>query len=193
MAWSGLAAAACGDTTKEGPKKVVNPEGHAPMVLGDSVMVYAVPHLANHGFRANAQECRQWMTGVEIVKEKRDRGRLGHLVVMALGTNGPVSYDEIKVALKVLPKNKVLGLVTPRGPVAGDGAANMRKAARKHKHRIVLLDWARYSAGHYGWFAGDGLHLTFTGAAAYAHFISKALPWARSGHFPHGTRFPNRA
>jgi hypothetical protein len=194
LAWSGLAAGTCGDTTSSPPKKTVNPKGHPPIVLGDSVMVYAVPHLAKHGYRANAQECRQWSTGVGLIQRKRERGNLPHLFVMALGTNGPVTSDDIKAALKALPKNKVLGLVTPRGSVAGDGAANMRRAARKHKHRIVLLDWVEYSAGHGSdWFAGDGLHLTDSGAAAYARLIAKAIPWARSGHFPHGARFPRQA
>ena len=88
---SGMAAATCGDTTKARPSKKINPKGRAPLVLGDSVMVFAVPHLAHRGYRANAQECRQFLTGVGIIQDKRARNRLPHLVVLALGTNGPAS------------------------------------------------------------------------------------------------------
>jgi hypothetical protein len=190
---SGMAAATCGDTTKARPGKKINPKGRAPLVLGDSVMVFAVPPLAHRGYRANAQECRQFLTGVGVIRDKRARNRLPHLVVLALGANGPVTTEGIKSALHALPKNKVLGLVTPRGGVAGGTAGAMRTVAHHHHHRVVLLDWVRYSsrhAGASGWFAGDGLHLTYSGAAAYARFISKALPWARSGRFPHSPRFP---
>ncbi len=187
---SAVASAACGDTTKARPTKKVNPKGRAPIVLGDSVMVFAVPHLAHRGYRANAMECRQWYQGVGIINEKRARQRLPHLVVLALGSNGPVTSAGIHSALHALPKNKVLGLVTPRGSVSGGGTGAMRTAAHHHKHRIVLLDWVKYSSPHSSWFAGDGLHLTYPGAAAYARFIAKALPWARSGKFPHDARFP---
>ena len=187
----GIAAATCGDTTKASPTKKVNPKGRAPLVLGDSVMVFAVPHLAHRGYRANAMECRQWYHGVGIIQSKNASHRLPHLVVLALGSNGPVTSAGIHSALHALPKNKVLGLVTPRGPVSGGGTGAMRTAARHHRHRIVLLDWVKYSSGHASWFAGDSLHLTFSGAAAYARFIAKALPWAKSGRFPHGARFPH--
>ncbi len=190
VATAGVATATCGDTTKARPTKKVNPKGRAPIVLGDSVMVFAVPHLAHRGYRANAMECRQWYQGVGIINEKRARHRLPHLVVLALGSNGPVTSAGIHSALNALPKNKVLGLVTPRGPVSGGGAGAMRTAAHHHKHRVVLLDWERYSSSHSSWFAGDGLHLTFSGASAYARFIAKAIPWAKSGKFPHGAHFP---
>ena len=190
LATSGVASATCGDTTRAKPTKKVNPKGRAPIVLGDSVMVFAVPHLAHHGFRANAMECRQWYQGVGIIQATNARHRLPHLVVLALGSNGPVTSAGIHAALHALPKNKVLGLVTPRGPVSGGGTGAMRTAAHHHKHRIVLLDWVKYSAGHSSWFAGDGLHLTYSGAAAYAAFIAKAIPWAKSGKFPHGAHFP---
>ena len=190
LAVGGASAAACGTTYKAKPAKKINPKGRAPIALGDSVMGFAVKPLAQRGYRANAQECRQWFEGVDYIRNLNARHRLPHLVTLALGSNGPVTSAGIRDALRALPKNKVLGLVTPRGSVSGGGAATMRRAAHHHKHRIVLLDWVKYSSGQSGWFAGDGLHLTYTGAAAYARLMGKALPWARSGKFPHGAHFP---
>ena len=192
LACGGFAAGAlaCGATYRAKPTKTVNPKGRAPIVIGDSVMGFAVKPLGRRGWRANAMECRQWSQGVAMIRGLNARHRLPHLVTLALGTNGPVTGPDIRDALHALPNNKLLGLVTPRGGVAGAGAADMRSAARHHRHRIVLLDWVKYSSGHSSWFAGDGLHLTYGGAAAYARFISKALPWAKSGRFPHGVHFP---
>lgn len=189
---SGVAAATCGDTTRARPTKKINPKGRAPIVLGDSVMVFAVPALAHRGYRANAMECRQWYQGIAMVRAAAARNHLPHMVVFALGTNGPASGAAIRDALHALPKNKVLGLVTPRGGVSGGTAGNMRQVARHHRHRVVLIDWVKYSSGHGEWFAGDGLHLTYGGAAAYARLIARALPFARSGKFPNGAHFPRR-
>ena len=184
------AAASCGGRVSGKPSKRVNPKGRAPIAIGDSIMILAVKRLAAEGYHANATGCRQWLEGVEMLQRKRRRHRLPHLVTMALGTNGSVTGPEIKQALSALPKNRVLGLVTPRGKVSGNGAALMRAAAARHRHRIVLLDWARYAAGHAGWFQPDGLHLTLPGAAAYARLLGKAIPFARNGRFPNGARFP---
>jgi hypothetical protein len=184
------AALGCGATYRAKPQKTINPKGRAPIVIGDSVMGFAVKPLGQRGFRANAMECRQWYQGIAMIQSLKARHRLPHLVVLALGSNGPVTSTGIHAALHALPKNKVLGLVTPRGPVSGGGTGAMRTAAKHHKHRIVLLDWVKYSAGHSSWFAGDGLHLNYAGAAAYARLIAKASPWAKSGKFPHGARFP---
>ena len=53
-----------------------------------------------------------------------------------------------------------------------------------------LLDWVRYSAGRSGWFQADGIHLTFAGAAGFAHMLAKATPYAKPGRFPNGASFP---
>jgi hypothetical protein len=185
-----VASASCGGVVTAKPTKRVNPKGRAPIAIGDSIMILAVRRLAAEGYHANAQGCRQWDQGVEMLRRKGRRNSLPHLVTMALGTNGPVTGAQVADALKALPKNRVLALVTPRGKVSGNGAALMRAFAARHRHRVVLLDWARYSAGHNGWFQPDGLHLTLTGAAAYARLLGKAIPFARNGRFPNGAVFP---
>ena len=98
------------------------------------------------------------------------RGRLPHLVVLALGANGPVSTGQIARALRLVGRHRVLGLVTPRNLASSAGA--MRAMAARHPQRILLLDWRSSSAGHGSWVAGDGLHVNVTGAAAYAAFIA---------------------
>jgi hypothetical protein len=184
------ARAACGGVVSAQPTKRVNPKGRAPVAIGDSVMILAVPKLAAQGYHANAKGCRQWYEGVDMLRHKRSRHRLPHLVTMALGSNGPVTIALAEQAVKAVPKNRVLAFVTPRGKVAGGGADAMRTVAKRHRHRVVLLDWARYSAGHGDWFGPDGLHLTYAGAAAYARLMGKAIQFAKPGTFPNGAGFP---
>ena len=51
----------------------------------------------------------------------------------------------------------------------------MRRAAGAHPNRVLLIDWARFSAGHGSWFGGDGLHVNQTGARAFARLIRRRV------------------
>ena len=56
-------ARACGGVEQEKPRKDVN-LGRAPIAIGDSPMLLALPDLADEGYRANARGCRQWPEGL---------------------------------------------------------------------------------------------------------------------------------
>ena len=174
-----LAAAArgaCGGVEQEKPRKDVN-LGRAPIAIGDSPMLLALPNLAAEGYRANARGCRQWAEGLGVIRKLRHEDHLPKLVVVALGSNGTVNRSDIHAALDLLGKKRTLGLVTPRetGGTAGHDADLVRSEALKHANRIVLLDWVKYSSGHSGWFQPDGLHLTFEGAEGMADLFKKPL------------------
>jgi lysophospholipase L1-like esterase len=173
---AGIASAACGGVEQEKPRKDVN-LGRAPIAIGDSPMLLALPNLAAEGYRANARGCRQWPEGLDVIRGLRQKDHLPRLVVVALGSNGSVTRDDIHTALDLLGKKRTLGLVTPRE--AGGGSSSdadvVRSEADKHKNRIVLLDWVKYSSGHTSWFQPDGLHLTFDGAEAFADLLKKPL------------------
>jgi len=171
-----LAAAACGGVEQEKPRKNVG-VGRAPIAVGDSPMLLALPDIAERGYRANARGCRQYREGLALIRDLRRRDKLPRLVVLALGSNGSVSKDNIHDALNIVGKKRTLGLVTPRetGGGAGHDAALIRAEAHRHEKRIKLLDWVRYASGHPAWFQPDGLHLTFDGAAAMARLFARAL------------------
>jgi hypothetical protein len=170
------ADAACGGVEQEKPRKDVN-LGRAPIAIGDSPMLLALPNLAKEGYRANARGCRQMSEGLALIRKLRNEDKLPKLVVVALGSNGTVSRNQIHEALDLVGKKRTLGLVTPRE--TGGGSSNdadvMRSEARKHANRIELIDWVKYSSGHSGWFQPDGLHLTFEGAEGFAELLRKPL------------------
>jgi hypothetical protein len=140
-------------------------------------MLLALPNLAKEGYRANARGCRQMSEGLALIRKLRNSDKLPKLVVVALGSNGTVSRNQIHEALDLVGKKRTLGLVTPRE--TGGGSSNdadvMRSEARKHANRIELIDWVKYSSGHSGWFQPDGLHLTFEGAEGFAKLLRKPL------------------
>ncbi len=176
VAGAGAAWAACGTVQQVKPRKDAN-LGRAPIAIGDSPMLLALPDLANIGYRANARGCRQWPEGLALIRSLRRQGHLPKLVVVGLGSNGSVTKGDIRTALDLVGKKRTLGLITPRetGGVSGHDADVVRSQARKHKNRTVLLDWVKFSAGHSAWFQPDGLHLTFDGAAAMARLLKRPL------------------
>jgi hypothetical protein len=173
-----LAATATGDASACGYAVRAAARGHPsgpPLILRDSTMIFATPWLGRHGFTADARECRQFGDGVAMLAALRRAGALPREVILALGANGPVGRGMIEGALTTIGRGHRLGLVTPRRSAVT--AASMRREAVLHPWRVILIDWVRYSAGHAGWFAGDGLHVTPAAGRIYADFIARVVRW----------------
>jgi hypothetical protein len=136
--------------------------------------------LAQRGYAVSAQPCRQFSDALTMLGQLKARGRLPHMVVIALGANGTVTHDDIDAALALLCCARELVLVTPRqsGGSAGENAVVEHQEARMHPGQILLLDWVKYSAGHPRWFQPDGLHLTVPGFLAFTRLLVTALPYA---------------
>jgi hypothetical protein len=172
------AAAACGASQQHGPVANDRP-GPAPLAVGDSVMLGAVPELRRAGFEVNARGCRQMSEGVELLAGRR--GSLPDRVVVALGYNWTITIEEIRRALIILGPRRVLGMVTPRGEYATARAA-IHAAGRRWPARVQVLRWAARSSGKpWTW---DGLHLTPAGARGFARLLSNAFEWLLPGAEP---------
>lgn len=172
-------AQACG-AAKHAAATKRGADGRAPLVIGDSVLLGAVPQAAAAGFEVNTRGCRQMSEGLGILAARRRARTLPHFVVIALGANGSISAGQIREAMKIVGPDRVLGLVTPRelGGGQSSDASNIRAAGRRFPGRVVVLDWVRFSAGRGGWFAGDGLHLGPGGARGLARLLRTGLPFA---------------
>ena len=144
-----------------------------PLVIGDSTMIFAVPYLAKEDMQANARGCRQWSEGMDLLRARKRSHSLPHLVVMGLGANWTITRDDIEAALSLIGPKHTLGLIAPReeGGGTSSDAYNVIQAGKRHPKRVKVLDWPRYSAGHGSWFSGDGLHMSYAGAQAYARYI----------------------
>jgi hypothetical protein len=177
-AWTPGAEAGCGGVETANPKHKVAPR--PPLAIGDSSMLLALPALARVGYKANARGCRAYPEGLRLLRDEARHHRLPHLVVIALGSDQSVTAGDINRALKILGPNRKLGLVTPRETGGGESndAAVIRNAGARDPGRIKVLDWVHYSAGHPSWFQPDGLHLTFSGAKAFARLLKKLIPLA---------------
>jgi hypothetical protein len=176
--WAPAAQAGCGGVETASPKHKVAPR--PPLAIGDSSMLLALPALARVGYKANARGCRQFAEGLRLLRDTRRSHELPHLVVLALGADASINAGQIQQAKKILGPKRKLGLVTPRETGGGESndARVIRNAGQRDPRRIKVLDWVHYSAGHSNWFQPDGLHLTFSGAKAFARLMKKLIPLA---------------
>lgn len=161
--------------------------GRAPLIIGDSTMIFAAPVLGRLGLEADAHGCRQFAQGVGMLAARRHARTLPAVAILALGANGPIARGQIASALRIMGPHRVLGLVTARK--SPESTRQMHGAAQRHPDRVLLIDWVAFSAGHGGWFGGDGLHVNFAGASAFARLVRRAVapfafPPVRSLHLP---------
>ena len=182
------ARAGCGGVETARPKHKVAPR--PPLAIGDSSMLLALPALARVGYKVNARGCRQFSEGLRLLRDARRDHRLPRLVVLALGGDASISGGQIHSARKILGPKRKLGLVTPRelGGGQSNDAQVIRNAGQRDPAHVKVLDWVHYSAGHDSWFQPDGLHLTFSGAKAFARLLKKVIPLARGGQGKGGKR-----
>jgi hypothetical protein len=152
----------------------------AVAAIGDSVMLGSAGPLQQRfgatGF-IDAKVGRQFADGVQVARTFREQGRLGQVVVVHLGTNGPPRTKDIDGLMAELAAVPHVLLVTVRMPRQWEGATNdaLHGAAARYPS-ISLVDWHGYSNPHSEWFQSDGIHLRPAGAQAYADLIGGALP-----------------
>jgi hypothetical protein len=180
--------AGCGGVESAGPTHWRH-RYRAPLAIGDSTMLLALPELSREGFSVNAHGCRQYPEALSLLGALRHAHELPRLVVIALGANGEISDSDVQGALQILGHDRLLVLVTPRELGGGEGsdAQLVRLEGRRHPRRVGVLDWVSYSSGHRDWFEGDGLHLTPAGSAALARLIGRVRPLAAP---PRSLRLP---
>jgi hypothetical protein len=170
-------AAATTTTTTTTPRVTALPPpsagfvaGHATAV-GDSVMLdYQTPLESDiPGVDVEAAVSEQWAAGEEELTQLKAEGRLGAEVIVALGTNGPITATDFSDMMTVLQGASRIVFVNihvdrpwqdPNNAVLAQGAADYPG--------VLIADWASLAAANPEWFGPDGTHLAIDGPGAQA-------------------------
>ena len=159
---------------------VVQPVHVQTSAIGDSVMLGAAgPLRARLGGASyiDAKKNRQYRQAVPVAQDMRTKGRLGPVVIVHLGNNGPAKRSDVDAALDYLRDAREVLLVTVRVDKGWQASVNdTLRAAARGRARVKIVDWYSYSDTHRNWFWSDGTHLTPTGAKEYAKLIAAAIP-----------------
>jgi hypothetical protein len=145
--------------------------------IGDSIMLDIQPELSVDlpGVTVDGLVSRQFQAGVGVVRADRAAGTLGTVLVMELGTNGPISsadVDAMMQAAQGVARVVFVNVNVPRSWVAADNAALAAGVAR-YPGLAVLADWNALSTPHPEWFSTDQVHLNPAGASALAALIAR--------------------
>jgi peptidoglycan/LPS O-acetylase OafA/YrhL len=131
--------------------------------LGDSVMLGAAEELAQAypgEMDVDAIEGRTVPDGVELLVERAERGWLGELVVVHLGSNGPLYADQITRIMHAVDSDRHVIFVNVQVPRRWEGPVNQALSSEVAKYsNASLVDWHSQSAGRHEWFQPDGVHI----------------------------------
>lgn len=142
--------------------------------IGDSVSLGANEQLNEafpHGLIDTKGE-RQASEAIALLEEYIDEGVVGDQVVISIGTNGVLSYEEMDSFVSLVGKDRELWYVNLRSPNAKDIDNNeIIDEYVERNDNMHLIDWNNATEGHEDWLIEDGIHLTWDGRDAFAKLV----------------------
>ena len=153
-------------------------------MIGDSVMVGASPSISEIMPDAyiDALSSRDVCEGFEVAQKLQQEGKLSDIVVVALGTNGPLLEYEpyaggMQNLLNVLGTQRQIYWVTVYCSYSEWMAMNNQYLAELEKARpnFHLIDWYPLAKSNPDWLYSDGTHPNMEGAYQYAKLIHDTL------------------
>jgi peptidoglycan/LPS O-acetylase OafA/YrhL len=154
------------------------PGGDQIAAIGDSVMLASAAGLqeAFPGIQINAVVSRQMSQLPSIVQGMKTDGTLRPIIIIGLGTNGPIDRASLDEARSVVGPRTQLVLVNvqaPRGWMDGVDAT-LSQYAQQYRD-VELANWRDAIAGQLGLLARDQIHPGSRGGEIYAGVIKDAL------------------
>jgi hypothetical protein len=123
------------------------------------------------GVTVNAVVSRQWTDGIQVVQEMRAQDDLGSIVVIDLGTNGPVTPGMFQEMMQALSGAQEVVFVTVHLPPSYSWSQSVNETLES-EYRLYpedrLADFNALADKNPEWFGGDGVHMAIGGAGADA-------------------------
>lgn len=156
------------------------PVGPPPAIsaIGDSVLVDGSVALQHDCPSTEVYAVVGWQAKAVFAQlaALRAANHLGATVVIATGTNGLVSPQELDAVLTSLADRQRVVLVNDHMDRAWAAPNNalFPQAASAHPN-VVVADWDAAATAHPDWLTQDGVHLTPAGRAPYASMLKTAI------------------
>lgn len=152
-------------------------EGWEIFAVGDSVMLASAPELAAAfpDIWIDADVSRSFAFGVDITEGLAARGELRQVLVVGLGTNGPVDDADLERLLRVAGERRIV-IVNAYADRWWIPEVNQKLRAFADAHRgVTLADWQAAIPLVPDGLAGDDIHPNPSGGVAYASTVQAAL------------------
>ena len=160
----------------QGPRDL-KVEGVDIDAVGDSVMLASLPELEASlpGVRIDAEVSRGMGAGVGIAQDLSASGELRRVLVVGLGTNGPVATEDLD-AMRDTAGDRALVLVNAHADREWIPGVNEALDRFADAHRgVVVADWDGAVTGVPDALAGDDIHPNPSGGEIYATSVRAAL------------------
>jgi hypothetical protein len=143
--------------------------------VGDSVLLAADKGLHKtfpNGY-FDGKVSRSMIDGEELLKNLKNQGKLGKIVILALANNSDYFEWRIDRIMNVLGDRQIYWVTAVK---ADDPKFNekFRGYASKHSN-IHIVDWEAKSKSHPEYFYGDGIHVKGDGIDAFANLIYESI------------------
>jgi hypothetical protein len=152
--------------------------GRDVTAIGDSVMLAAAQQLRAvlPGSYIDAQVSRQMSQGIAVARALARRGELRPIVVVGLGTNGPITMPQVRALQAVAGPRRTLVLVNTFVPRHWQSEVNavLATAARRYGD-VTIANWYTTIRNRTGLLWGDGVHPQPAGAVVYARMMAAAV------------------
>ena len=159
------------------PPKLPRVPGTLVMAIGDSVMLASAPELAQAmpGIYINAKVSRPMYAGVSLVDQLARAKRLRRVVVVGLGTNGPITASQVR-ALRTAIGDRWLVLVNTFVPRSWEHEVNatLARAASRYPN-VLLCNWHSAIEHHQSLLWNDNIHPQPVGGKLYAKVVRKVV------------------
>ncbi len=157
-----LADAAAARPLRPGPGRPIPlPSGDQIYAVGDSVMLAAAPWLQEQfpGIAIDAAVSRSMWTAPDIVGSAVAAGAMRPILLIGLGTNGPVDPADLAAVLAIVPKDTQIVLVNAQAPKDWIPGVNATLAEFARTERSVeLANWHAAIAPRIDELARDQVH-----------------------------------
>ena len=163
-------------------KKKVNLNNIA--CIGDSVLLGAGSQLRDMlpGCRIDAKVSRYVSDGADVAESWQSQGLIGEIVVVALGTNGPIAAGEryevqARRLLNALGPNCHIFWVNTHAPHLKWQNSNneyLQQLSQTHAN-VTIVDWHSAASQHPEWLVKDGVHPSDEGAKAFAKLVKDTI------------------
>lgn len=148
-------------------------------LIGDSISVMTSPKLVEFfpNIEISAKTNRQTYHAYEFYSQMKTEGRLGDVVILALGSNGHIDYENFDKVREDLGEKPLIinTLILPWPVTEAERNEAIYKYAKEHKN-VYVAKWFEHCKDKPGILYDDGVHPIETdGAIAHAYVMMEAV------------------
>jgi peptidoglycan/LPS O-acetylase OafA/YrhL len=160
------------------PQPPAIPGGDQITAIGDSVMLASAVSLQGvfPGIDIDAAVSRQFSSAPALIQARIDAGTLRPIVLLGLGTNGPVDLETLAEVRELLGTDHQLVLVNVYAPRHWTEGVNVTLTSFAQQYRDVeLANWRDSISPQLPLLARDQIHPGDAGGLVYAAAVQDAL------------------